>query len=135
MKFTLLSLAFVLMLSQTSTAQQKEKIVYPLVISFQSQCCGVPSDSALRNFIKAFKKQNKIKKIIADHIGPMGREGEYYLAFKLKELNKKQAASFIKKIKKIEKLPSDKGDWSFKEKEEIDPSSLPGRASMSQEIF
>ncbi len=114
---------------------QKAKIVYPLVMSFQSECCGVPSDSALQEFIKKFKARYKINKITADRIGPMGREGEYYLAFRLKELSKKQKQYFIKNIKAIKKFPSDKGTWSFKEKEEIDPSSLPGRSRITEKVF
>ena len=116
-------------------AQSNGKNIYPLVMSFQSECCGVPSDSALRVFIRSFKKQYKIKKITACHVGPMGREGEYYLAFKLNELSKKQAAYFIAKIKLIKKLPSDKGLWSFKEKEAIDPETIPKRSSMEKVVF
>lgn len=120
---------------QQLNAQKPEKTTYPLIVSFQSECCGVPSDSAVKKFISSFKKQYKIKTIAASRIGPMGREGEYYLAFSLTELSRKQKNNFISGIKKIRKLPTDKGLWSFKEKEEIDPAVLPGRASVRKIEF
>jgi len=116
---------------QTLTAQETmdtAKTHYALIVSFQSHCCGVPTETSLRNFIASYKKKYRIKKISANRIGPMGREGEYYLAFKLTELNKKQAKDFISKVKKIKLLKEDKGSLSFKEKEEIDATGLPQRA-------
>jgi hypothetical protein len=117
-------------------AQDTTKVTtYPLVISFQSICCGVPSDSTLKSFILSFKKKNKIKKIVAKHIGPMGREGEYKLAFPLKELTKKQATNFISKIKKIKPLPTENGKLSFEENSKMDPNSISRRATITDEIF
>ena len=128
MKFRLFLTASLLHAGLFSMAQTEAKITYPVVVTFNSQCCGVPSDSSLRKFITAFKKRYKVKKIAAFEIGPLGREGEYCLAFNLKELNKKQAAYFIAKVKNIKKLPSDKGTFSMDEKYEIDPANLPKRA-------
>ena len=120
---------------QSLSAQDSLKVSYPLVISFQSQCCGVPTETPLRSFIIAFKKKYKIKTISASHIGPMGREGEYYLAFKLTELNKKQTKDFINKVKQLKKLPGDKGTFSFNEKMDIDPAKLSGRTTIKTVDF
>ena len=135
MKSLLLIAAFMLSVVQPLTAQTQEKTTYPLVISFQSQCCGVPSDIAIRKFIASFKKKYKIKKITAYHIGPMGREGEYYLAFTLNELSKKKAGYFISKIKNVKPLRSDKGTFSFNEKFEIDPALISRRAVTKEVTF
>ena len=135
MKSLLLIAALILSVTQPLTAQTIEKTTYPMVISFQSQCCGVPSDSAVRKFIVSFKKKYKIKKITAYHIGPMGREGEYYLAFTLNELSKKKAGYFISKIKKIKPLRSDRGTFSFREKLEIDPELISKRAKTEVVVF
>lgn len=129
MKLRLLISIISLSIMQSLAAQDSLKISYPLVMSFHSQCCGVPTETSLQSFMTSFKKKYKIKKITATHIGPMGREGEYYLAFKLTELSKKQKKDFITKIKKIKKLPRDKGTFSFMEKMDIDSGSLPGRAT------
>ena len=126
---------FLLGLSQNIFAQTEGKKVYPLVISFHSMCCGVPSDSAIQKFISSFKKKYKVKKISANSIGPLGREGEYELVFNLKELNKKQQSYFISKIKKVGKFPSDKGSFSFEENKEIDLSAIPKRAGASEVVF
>ncbi len=135
MKLRLLLSIFLLTIAQVLTAQDSLKTTYPLVISFQSECCGVPSQTSLRNFITTFKKKYKIKKITANHIGPMGREGEYYLAFGLKELNKKRAKEFIAKVQLIKTLPTDKGSLSFTEKMEIEKAALPQRAKTKTESF
>ena len=126
-KFCLLFLLFAAT-SNRSFAQQDSTRTFPVVVSFQSECCGVPSQTSLRNYIKSFKKKYKIKKAItAERIGPMGREGEFYLAFTLKELSKTKATYFIKGVKKIKKLSADKGSMEVKENMEIDPATLPGR--------
>jgi hypothetical protein len=91
-------------------AQTKDSIIhYPIAVEFQSVCCGVPSEVPLVSFIKKFKRTNKIKKIKAYKIGPLGREGEYHLGFKLTEFNRAQKKSFIKKLKQFVPKLNDKG--------------------------
>ena len=109
-------------------AQNRDSIIYPVTIQFLSECCGVPGDAPLKKFLKDFKKQHKIKSLAAWHIGPMGREGEYYLAFPLKELNKKQALLFTDKIK-------DRGSAVCVENMKIAADELPARASTEKVIF
>lgn len=99
---------------------------YPVAVMFSSYCCGVPDDAPLIKAINSFKKKNKIKKISYDKIGPMGKEGEYEMAFSLKELTKKQKTAFIKMLKATAPLLKDKGGASAEEnitvkKEELAP--------------
>ena len=105
---------------------------YPLVIEFHSFCCGVPNDAPLLKYIAAFKKKYKIKKIAYDRIGPLGREGEYDMAFTLKELNKKQAEVFIKEVKIIVANLKDRGGADAKENISVD---IPGRAVKARAIL
>jgi len=135
MKYKILITAFILTISQSLFAQTATKTIYPLVISFNSECCGVPTDSAIRKFVADFKQKNKIKKIIATRIGPLGREGEYELAFTLTELSKKQAASFTSNIKSTKKLKTDKGSFTFEEKKEIDTETISKRARTTEVVF
>ncbi len=116
-------------------AQTVEKKTYPLVVSFQSICCGVPSDSVLINYIKNFKKKCKVNKITACHIGPMGREGEFYIAFELNELTKKQKNNFITAVQKIKKAPKDRGILSFKKDHTVDPELLSKRVRAEIVIY
>jgi hypothetical protein len=82
MKNFFLSLFTIVLLNSATYAQKS--IFYPVVVSFNSMCCGVPDDAPVMKLISSFKKQHRIKRIAVDHIGPMGKEGEYYLAFRLK---------------------------------------------------
>ena len=113
----------------TSFAQQKKKkeksLYYPVVVQFHSVCCGVPSEKPLTQYITAFKKANKIQKINANKISPMGKEGEYYLAFPLKEMDRKQKFLFKNNLKTITDKMKDKGNASVEENMNIFKSELP----------
>lgn len=122
------SLLAMLMLATTISAQQK--VTYPVVVSFNSLCCGVPSNLPVMKLVKTFKKQYKIKQVVVDSIGPMGREGEYYLAFRLKEFSKVQKIKFIQQLKKTAATMKDNGYAEIKENETIDKSSLASRAGI-----
>ncbi len=82
---------------------------YPFVVKFNSFGTGVSSDKPLLSYIAAFKKKYKIKKITYMRIGPMGREGEYHMAFPLKEMTKAQSAVFVREVKKVVAKIKDKG--------------------------
>ena len=126
---TIIILAAFFSLAVSAKAQESKKIVYPLVVEFHSHCCGVPSEQPLLNYIHSFKKAQRIKKIKAWHIGPMGREGEYYLAFSLKELNKRQKKIFISNVKAVTAKMKDKGSASLSVNKEVDMEALSGRAT------
>lgn len=109
----------------------QNKTTYPVVITFNSMCCGVPSQEPVTKLIQRFKKQYKIKKITADRIGPMGREGEYWLAFSLKEFSKTQQVLFIKQLKKTAAGMKDKGSAEVREHETVDQAELSGATTVS----
>jgi hypothetical protein len=124
---TLISLTL-LLLSLNTFAQ---KTTYRVVVKFGSMCCGVPSNQPLLDYIATFKKKNKIKKLACDSIGPLGREGEYNLAFSLKELKKKQAETFVKEVTELAKNMKEKGNTSVEENAEIDKATI-GRATVTK---
>ncbi len=107
---------------------------YKMVVKFGSMCCGVPSSKPLQNYISAFKKKNKVKKIACDSIGPMGREGEYYLAFHLTELTKHQALVFVNEILDLITTMKEQGYATVEENMEIDKAIL-GRAAIVKKNF
>lgn len=109
MKVKTLFLVIMLIIFEVTDAQIITGRTFPLVVQFASFCCGVPSDTTIVNYVKRFKKNYKIKTISAYKLGPMGREGEYYLAFPLKELSKVQAKKFITEIKRVKIANGDKG--------------------------
>lgn len=117
---------FLVYLLATVPALAQKKTTYPVVITFNSMCCGVPSQEPVVKLIKRFKKQYKIKKVSAYRIGPMGREGEYWLAFSLKEFSKSQKILFIKQLKKTAAAMTDKGSAEVKENETVDLAEFSG---------
>ena len=110
------------LLSVVAFAQNSE--TYAVVVSFNSMCCGVPSNEPVMKLIKRFKKQYKIKQVAVDSIGPMGREGEYYLAFRLKEFSKSQKIKFIRQLKKTAEAMKDKGSAEVRENETVDKAGF-----------
>ena len=125
-KIAILTLIF--FITQSSIAQTNK---YRVVVKFGSMCCGVPSNKPLLNYIATFKKKNKVKKIVCDNIGPMGKEGEYDMAFTLKELNKKQIEVFVKDVTALATTMKEQGYTNVEENIEIDKASL-GRASIQK---
>ena len=119
------------MLVLATTASAQNNYTYPVIVSFNSICCGVPSNAPVIKLVKAFKKQYKIKQVAVDSIGPMGREGEYYLAFRLKEFSKAQKVKFIQQLKKTAATMKDNGLAEIKENETIDKSSLSSRTTVT----
>jgi hypothetical protein len=126
--FTLLSF---LLLSLNSFSQ---KTNYRVVVKFGSMCCGVPSNKPLLDYVAAFKKKNKIKKMACDSIGPMGKEGEYDMAFTLKELKTKQVEIFIKEVTTLATTMKEQGYANVEENIEIDISAL-GRATKEKKYL
>ncbi len=110
------------LLSSATFAQNST--TYPVVVSFGSMCCGVPSNEPVIKLIKSFKKQYKIKQIAVYNIGPMGREGEYYLAFRLKEFSKAQKIKFIEQLKKTAATMKEQGYAEIRENETVNKTDL-----------
>ena len=117
MRNLLLVIFLLAMFASSATAQKSTD--YPVVVSFNSMCCGVPDNAPIMKLVSTFKKQNKIKQVVVDSIGPLGKEGEYYLAFSLKEMNIKQKAAFIKQLKITAETMKDKGSAEVRENETI----------------
>ena len=134
---SLLFILFISIITLTSFAQQKKEksLYYPVVVQFHSVCCGVPSDKPLIQYINSFKKANKIQKINAIKISPMGREGEYYLAFPLKEMNRRQKFLFRNKLKTITDKMKDKGNATVEENMNIFKSELPRNVKFSKVVW
>ena len=123
----------IVLMGFVAKAQTKDSIIqYPIVIEFHSVCCGVPSEEPLILFIKTFKRKNKIKKITAYKIGPLGREGEYNLGFKLNELNRAQKKSFIKKMKFLVLKLNDKGQAVINEIVKINLNEYPANVTIER---
>ena len=55
MQKILFAICFTALLSNAAVAQNST--TYPVVVSFGSMCCGVPSDEPVIKLIKSFKKQ------------------------------------------------------------------------------
>ena len=128
MKKFLLSIFTAALFTTASFAQKVNS--YPVLVSFNSMCCGVPNNGPIMKLIKRFKKQNRIKLVAVDSIGPMGKEGEYYLAFRLKEFSKTQKIKFIRQLKKIAPTMVDKGSAEIKENVVINKADLSSRAAV-----
>ena len=108
---------------------------YRYVVQFHSHCCGVPGVAPLNNCITSFKKKNKIKKLSYFLISPMGREGEYYMAFQLTELSTKQVALFIKQIDATAIKMKDKGSITTEQNMVVDKESLSSRTTTTKKTI
>ena len=126
-----MSIAFALLFTGILSAQS-QKTVYRYVVKFNSECCGVPSATPLVNSVLKFKKKNNIKKLAYYKISPMGREGEYYMAFQLKELTEKKLVMFMKEINATVLKMKDKGSATTEENVILDKQDLSGRITITK---
>jgi hypothetical protein len=123
---------FLMIILLSGLAVQAQKVnSYPVVVCFNSMCCGVPGEAPLINLVNRFKKQYRIRRMAAEQIGPMGREGEYYLAFRLQELRGVQKTRFIQQLKKLAPTMIDKGSVDIKENLLIKRSDLSPSVTIS----
>ena len=129
-----MSLSIVLLLTFTIYAQT-QKTVYRYVVKFNSECCGVPNAAPLFKTLATFKKKHNIKKLAYYKISPMGKEGEYYLAFQLKELTEKKLVLFMKEVDAVVLKMKDKGSASTEENLIIDKQSLSSRTTITKAIL
>ncbi len=126
------SIVLLFLMALLTSATHAQRIYnYPVVVSFNSMCCGVPDSRPVMKLISNFKRQYKIKRLAVDSIGPMGREGEYYLAFKLKEMTSAQKIKFIQQLKKIVPTMTDRGSAELKENMVIDKQDLSSRSGIT----
>ncbi len=124
-KYVLLIAAF--FLTTAIFAQKTDSLHYRITVKFGSMAAGVPSNQPVLAYVASFKKKYKIKKIKYDRIGPMGREGEYYMAFPLKELTKKQQTVFVKNVTAIAAKLKDRGYASTEENESVSKGEFEGK--------
>lgn len=82
---------------------------YPIVVHFNSICCGTPDAKPLADSIHLFLRQNKLKTVKAYRVGPMGKEGEYDLVFDLKDLKKSKRSSFMAMLERVAATLKDRG--------------------------
>lgn len=135
MKYKHLILSLLIFASASISAQSEGDRKFPLVVGFVSYCCGVPDNTPVINFAKSFRKKHKTKAISAYKIGPVGKEGEYYLAFPLKELNKSQAKIFIEEMEKVTVTPEDNGGIIYQKDFTIDNSHFSKSIAVKENIL
>lgn len=135
MKYKHLILPLLIFASASISAQPGGDRKFPLVVGFVSYCCGVPDNTPVINFAKSFRKKYKTKAIRAYKIGPVGKEGEYYLAFPLKELSKSQAKNFIEEMEKVTVIPGDKGGVIYERDFTIDSSHFSKSIAVKENIL
>ena len=92
-----------IMLTACSTTNRNTDLGYPIILNFISIGTGVPDAKPVEDFVKKFKTDNGIATVEALRKRPLGKEGEYELAFPLKELNKAQRKLFVADLSAVVK--------------------------------
>lgn len=127
---------FLLVFINIAKAQKKDSVLfYPIVVKFQSKCCGVPDQKPLDSAILLYKIRNHIRIIKADKISPMGREGEYYLAFKKSKFLSRYKKSFTALLEKVCKQMNEPGYIEIEKNATINTADIPSRAEIEAITF
>lgn len=86
--------------AKADTGTQPIPTTFAAVASFNSICCGPPSDSFIRAFVSKFNKSKKAKVKVYQK-GGCGREGEFKLFFSLSALKKSTSTQFLKALNNL----------------------------------
>ena len=132
-KFSILLSGLVLIALLGFTRSQGRK--YPVVVHFNSICCGVPDRKPLEDSIHMFLRKQKIKTMKAYRVGPLGKEGEYDLVFDLKDLKKSKRASFIALLERVSLTLTDRGASNAERDVLIDRQANNSRVQWTRIIF
>ena len=98
--FALLSIFLINCNKAATPASTSEDPVYLVGISFNSICCGPPSEDFLKTFVRKFDKANNVK-ITADKIAGCGREGEFVVLFALGNIKTATRDKFIAEVEQL----------------------------------
>ncbi len=123
----------ILFTASASFAQDNEGTDYPVTISFHSIGTGIPSDQPLRAFVKKFKKENNMTEIEVIHIGPLGREGEYKLAFPLNNFTPIQKRHFTSGVGRAAGKMTERGSVEVLVNDKIVDGAYNGRTTITTE--
>jgi len=108
---------------------------FPLVMQFNSYCCGVPDEQPIRDAIHELLIREKKSKLIAWKLAPMGKEGEYWICFEGDRRFFSMQSEFIESVTVFTKQSHDKGGISLDSNRIIDPVSLPKQAKWEKMNF
>ena len=131
--FLIVTLGFLIAAKAPVTNDQAGTM--PLVVSFASECCGVPSEAPLYTYIRSFRKKYKLRPVSFYKAGPLGREGEYKLGFPLKGFTRSQKAEFIRNVTRISKQKHDKGNMFTELNTTWNTADFPERATIKQIVL
>lgn len=109
-----------------------DSVQYSVLLMFQSVCCGVPDQEPLDKALRKFAKREKTGTIEFRKIGPMGREGEYYLVFDLKKWKPSTRVKMVHLLDQMSKNLREPGHVSIEKNGILRKSELPERATMEK---
>jgi hypothetical protein len=95
-----ISIFFVAGCTGTSTLPDNPPGSYPAGVSFNSICCGPPSEEFLKTFLQKFNKENNLS-VIADKIAGCGREGEFVILFSIGKLKPAIQQKFVTSLETL----------------------------------
>jgi hypothetical protein len=108
---------------------------FPLVVQFNSFCCGVPDEKPFRDTIHQVLVRANQPKLIAWKLSPMGKEGEYWICFEEKGSFRLLQSELMEAVKQFANQPQDRGGISIDSHLLIDPVRLPKQSTWEKLVF
>lgn len=112
--------------------QKKSQTSFKIAVQFTSIGTGVPDEAPVLKYVQNFKQRYRIGAIAYYKVGPLGREGEYDMAFKLAELKAGQQKLFITGLKKVVNSMKGRGNATLVSNYRLNKDALPSRASVEK---
>jgi hypothetical protein len=100
----------------------------PLVVQFNSFCCGVPDEQPLQEAIHQVLVNEKKSGILAWKLSPMGKEGEYWICFQTDRTFRSLKHKLIDAIEEVAKQPQERGGITLDSNLNFQQRSIPQQA-------
>jgi hypothetical protein len=101
---------------------------FPLVMQFNSYCCGVPDEQPIRDAIHELLIREKKSKLIAWKLAPMGKEGEYWICFQSDRTYRSLQHKLIDAIEAVTMQRQERGGITLDSNIILQRTSIPQQA-------
>ncbi len=107
----------------------------PIVLQFNSLCCGVPNDDAVKETIHELLKENDLNYLDGWKLSPMGKEGEYWICFENTRSLRKIKQELTIQLDSLCRANHETGYLTLEKSFKINTTALPSQAKWERMLF
>jgi hypothetical protein len=107
----------------------------PIVLQFNSLCCGVPNEEGVYETIHELLKENDLSYLNAWKLSPMGKEGEYWICFENSRPLRIIKQELTIQLDSLSRVTHETGYLKLEQSFKINTTALPSQAKWERIVF